>query len=114
MIEKFLQETTFTTQHHPTMNKTKKPETRFGVIAKFLDFITTTKMKDGEIGNMNIFNELQRINVLRNRVKSNQNQILDIYDPRNKIMHKLLVEMNDLLVEVDQIENEIEKLMEQL
>lgn len=63
---------------------------------------------------MNIYNELEEIDVLRDRIKENQNQVLDIYDPRNDMMDKLLKEMNDLLVEVDQVEKEMEELGKQL
>ncbi len=63
---------------------------------------------------MNIYNELAKIEELRQRIKTNQDEILDIYDPSNKKMIKLLVEMNDLLVEADQVEKEMEQLMQQL
>ncbi len=66
------------------------------------------------MSNMNIYKELEEIEVLRQRVKQNQDQVLDVYDPQNDMMRKLLIEMNDLLVEVDQVENEIEQLMKQL
>jgi hypothetical protein len=66
------------------------------------------------VSNMNIYKELEEIEVLRQRVKQNQDQVLDVYDPQNDMMRKLLIEMNDLLVEVDQVENEIEQLMKQL
>lgn len=64
--------------------------------------------------NMNIYKELEEIDVLRNRVKSNQDQILDIYDPQNDLMQKLLKEMNQLLEEVDEVENEMQDLMKKL
>jgi hypothetical protein len=63
---------------------------------------------------MNIYNELEEIEVLRQRVKQNQDQVLDVYDPQNDMMRKLLVEMNDLLVEVDQVDKELAELMKQL
>ena len=63
---------------------------------------------------MNIYRQLEEIEVLRQRVKQNQDQVLDVYDPQNDMMRKLLIEMNDLLVEVDQVENEMEQLMKQL
>jgi hypothetical protein len=74
---------------------------------------TTTRTKDGT-GKMNIYNELEEIEVLRQRIKQNQDQVLDIYEPQNEKMIKLLVEMNDLLIEVDQVEKEMEQLMQQL
>ena len=70
----------------------------------------TTKMED----DTNIYNELAEIDMLRDRVKANQDQVLDIYDPENDKMAKLLVEMNDLLAEVEQVENEMQELMKQL
>jgi seryl-tRNA synthetase len=63
---------------------------------------------------MNIYKELEEIEVLRQRVKENQDQVLDIYEPKNETMSKLLKEMNALLEEVDQVENEMEQLMKQL
>jgi precorrin-3B methylase len=63
---------------------------------------------------MNVYKELEEIEVLRQRVKQNQDQVLDIYEPKNETMQKLLKEMNDLLEEVDQVENEMEQLMKQL
>ena len=63
---------------------------------------------------MNIYKELEHVEVLRERIKENQNQVLDIYDPENVVMHKLLVEMNDLLIEADEVENEMQELMKQL
>jgi hypothetical protein len=51
---------------------------------------------------------------LRERIKENQNQVLDVYDPQNDMMRKLLVEMNDLLVEVDQVDKELAELMKKL
>jgi hypothetical protein len=63
---------------------------------------------------MNIYKELEEIEVLRQRVKQNQDQVLDVYDPQNDMMRKLLVEMNDLLVEVDQVDKELAELMKQL
>ena len=63
---------------------------------------------------MNLYKELEEIEVLRQRVKENQDQVLDIYDPQNDKMQKLLVEMNSLLEEVDQVENEMQELMKQL
>jgi hypothetical protein len=63
---------------------------------------------------MNIYNELEHIEILRERIKENQNQVLDVYDPQNDMMRKLLVEMNDLLVEVDQVDKELAELMKQL
>ena len=63
---------------------------------------------------MNIYNELAKIEELRQRIKTNQDEILDIYDPSNKKMIKLLVEMNSLLAEADQVEKEMEQLMQQL
>ena len=63
---------------------------------------------------MNVYKELEEIEVLRQRVKQNQDQVLDIYDPQNDKMQKLLVEMNSLLEEVDQVENEMEQLMKKL
>lgn len=66
------------------------------------------------VSNMNIYNELEHIEILRERIKENQNQVLDVYDPQNDMMRKLLVEMNDLLVEVDQVDKELAELMKQL
>ncbi len=66
------------------------------------------------MSNMNIYNELEHIEILRERIKENQNQVLDVYDPQNDMMRKLLVEMNDLLVEVDQVDKELAELMKQL
>ena len=63
---------------------------------------------------MNIYKELEEIEVLRQRVKQNQDQVLDIYEPKNETMQKLLKEMNQLLEEVDQVENEMEQLMKKL
>jgi|LakMenE01Jun11ns_1017448.scaffolds.fasta_scaffold6260027_1 hypothetical protein len=63
---------------------------------------------------MNVYKELEHVEVLRERIKENQNQVLDIYDPENVVMRKLLVEMNDLLIEVDQVDKELADLMEQL
>jgi hypothetical protein len=63
---------------------------------------------------MNIYKELEHIEILRERIKENQNQVLDVYDPQNDMMRKLLVEMNDLLVEVDQVDKELAELMKQL
>lgn len=63
---------------------------------------------------MNIYKELEEIEVLRQRVKENQDQVLDIYEPKNETMTKLLKEMNSLLEEVDQVESEMEQLMKQL
>ena len=63
---------------------------------------------------MNIYKELEEIEVLRQRVKQNQDQVLDVYDPQNDMMRKLLVEMNDLLVEVDQVDKELAELMKKL
>jgi cell shape-determining protein MreC len=37
-----------------------------------------------------------------------------MYDSKNELMQKLLVEMNDLLAEVEQVENEMQELMKQL
>ncbi len=74
---------------------------------------TTTRTKDGT-GNMNIYNELAKIEELRQRIKTNQDEILDIYDNKNILMRKLLVEMNDLLVEADEVEKEMEQLMQRL
>ena len=65
----------------------------------------------------NIYNELAEIDMLRDRIKENQNQVLDMYDvehEKNELMQKLLVEMSDLLIEVDQIDQEIQELMKQL
>ena len=70
----------------------------------------TTKMED----DTNIYNELAEIDMLRDRIRANQDQVLDIYDPENDKMAKLLVEMNDLLAEVEQVENEMQELMKQL
>lgn len=74
---------------------------------------TTIRTKGGT-GNMNIYKELEEIEVLRQRVKENQDQVLDIYEPKNETMTKLLKEMNSLLEEVDQVESEMEQLMKQL
>ena len=63
---------------------------------------------------MNVYSELEEIDVLRDRIKENQDEVLDMYDSRNELMQKLLIEMNDLLVEVDQIENEMQELMKHL
>ena len=63
---------------------------------------------------MNIYNELAKIEELRQRIKTNQDEILDIYNPSNEKMIKLLVEMNSLLAEADQVEKEMEQLMQQL
>ena len=63
---------------------------------------------------MNIYNELEEIDVLRDRIKENQDQVLDMYDSKNELMQKLLVEMNDLLSEIDEIDNEMQDLMKQL
>ncbi len=63
---------------------------------------------------MNIYKELEEIDVLRQRIKQNQDQILDVYDNENILMRKLLVEMNDLLIEADEVENEMQELMKQL
>lgn len=63
---------------------------------------------------MNIYKELEEIEVLRQRVKQNQDQVLDIYEPKNETMQKLLKEMNDLLEEVDEVESEMEQLMKKL
>lgn len=63
---------------------------------------------------MNIYNELEEIDILRDRIKENQDQVLDMYDSKNEQMLKLLIEMNDLLAEVDQIDNEMQELMKQL
>jgi hypothetical protein len=63
---------------------------------------------------MNIYKELEHIEILRERIKENQNQVLDVYDPQNDMMRKLLVEMNDLLVEVDQVDKELAELMKKL
>ncbi len=63
---------------------------------------------------MNIYKELEEIEVLRQRVKENQDQVLDIYEPKNETMTKLLKEMNSLLEEVDQVENEMQELTKQL
>ncbi len=62
---------------------------------------------------MNIYNELAKIEELRQRIKTNQDEILDIYDPSNKKMTMLLKEMNSLLAEADQVEKEMEQLMQQ-
>jgi hypothetical protein len=37
-----------------------------------------------------------------------------MYDSKNELMQKLLVKMSDLIVEVDQIDNEMRKLLKQL
>jgi hypothetical protein len=66
------------------------------------------------VSNMNIYKELEHIEILRERIKENQNQVLDAYDPQNDMMRKLLVEMNDLLVEVDQVDKELAELMKKL
>ncbi len=63
---------------------------------------------------MNVYKELEEIEVLRQRVKQNQDQVLDIYEPKNETMTKLLKEMNSLLEEVDQVEKEMQDLMKQL
>jgi len=63
---------------------------------------------------MNLYKELEEIEVLRQRIKQNQDQILDVYDNKNILMRKLLVEMNDLLVEADEVEKEMEQLMQRL
>jgi hypothetical protein len=63
---------------------------------------------------MNIYKELEEIDVLRQRIKQNQDQILDVYDNENILMRKLLVEMNDLLIEADEVEKEMEQLMQRL
>jgi hypothetical protein len=63
---------------------------------------------------MNIYKELEEIEVLRQKIKQNQDQILDVYDNKNILMRKLLVEMNDLLVEADEVEKEMEQLMQRL
>jgi hypothetical protein len=63
---------------------------------------------------MNIYKELEEIEVLRQRVKQNQNQVLDIYEPKNETMSKLLKEMNSLLEEVDQVDKELAELMKKL
>ena len=63
---------------------------------------------------MNLYKELEEIEVLRQRVKENQDQVLDIYEPKNETMTKLLKEMNALLEEVDQVENEMQELTKQL
>ncbi len=75
---------------------------------------TTTRTKDGGTGNMNIYKELEEIDVLRQRIKQNQDQILDVYDNKNILMRQLLVEMNDLLVETDEVENEMQELIKQI
>ena len=65
----------------------------------------------------NIYNELAHIETLREHVKANQDQILDIYDTDHEkieLMNKLLVEMNDLLVEIDEVDAEMQELMKQL
>ena len=65
----------------------------------------------------NIYNELAEIEMLKDRIKANQDQVLDIYDTDHEAidaMNKLLVEMSDLLSEVDQVENEMQELMKQL
>jgi hypothetical protein len=82
-----------------------------GVVLMTSKTITRTK---GGTGNMNIYKELEHIEILRERIKENQNQVLDVYDPQNDMMRKLLVEMNDLLVEVDQVDKELAELMKQL
>jgi hypothetical protein len=63
---------------------------------------------------MNIYKELEEIDVLRQRIKQNQDQILDVYDNKNILMRQLLVEMNDLLVETDEVENEMQELIKQI
>ena len=78
-----------------------------------MTLLTTTRTKDGT-GNMNIYKELEEIEVLRQKIKQNQDQILDVYDNKNILMRKLLVEMNDLLVEADEVEKEMEQLMQRL
>jgi len=63
---------------------------------------------------MNLYKELEEIEVLRQKIKQNQDQILDVYDNKNILMRKLLVEMNDLLVEADEVEKEMEQLIQRL
>jgi cell shape-determining protein MreC len=83
------------------------------ITTEWLEPKTTNQSTTGT-GNMNIYKELEQIEVLRQRVKQNQDQVLDIYEPKNETMTKLLKEMNQLLEEVDQVENEMQDLMKQL
>ena len=65
----------------------------------------------------NIYNELAELEVLKDRVKENQNKVLDMYDTDHEAvgtMNELLVQMNDLLAEMDEVEAEMEDLMKKL
>jgi len=97
------------TTNHTMGGRDTGQETEVGLMTSR----TTTRTKGGT-GNMNVYKELEHVEVLRERIKENQNQLLDIYDPENVVMRKLLVEMNDLLIEVDQVDKELADLMEQL
>jgi seryl-tRNA synthetase len=81
---------------------------------EWMTLLTTTRTKDGGTGKMNIYKELEEIDTLRQRIKDNQNQVLDIYDSKDERMDDLLAEMNELLIEVDQVENEMWELQNSL
>ena len=64
--------------------------------------------------NNSIYDELAEMDMLKERLKENQNQDLDVYDPDDEKLTALLVEMNDLMIEVEQVESEMQELMKQL
>ena len=64
--------------------------------------------------NNSIYDELAEMDMLKERLKENQNQVLDVYDPDDEKLTALLVEMNDLMIEVEQVESEMQELMKQL
>lgn len=62
---------------------------------------------------MEFYKELLQIEELRDRIRSNQDQVLDLYPQSGEYVEKLkelLVEMNSILEEVGDIEQEINKL----
>lgn len=66
---------------------------------------------------MEFYKELLQVEELRDRIKSNQDQVLDFYNYQQNGKHseklkELLLEMNSILEEVNDIEEGINRLTE--
>jgi hypothetical protein len=69
-------------------------------------------MKDGT-GNMNVYEHLADLDETRQRIKGNQDVILDVFDKNNPDHIKILQETICLMNEVERLEKEYQNLLKE-
>ena len=63
---------------------------------------------------MNLYKELSELEELKDKSKSQANEILDHYFTDPKKAKKLLIELNDIEKELEELEGELKKLQNEI